>query len=382
VLRRAREVGSRGGAVAVLAAALGSVATSSLAHDLPLTRTLIQVGDDGSYAVDMIADLDALALGAPPGADSGELATALQALPPEQLERRVDQLRVLFQRRVRVLFDGEAAPPERVEFPEHGSEASRNGAEPTLLGLTARLSGRIPEGAATLAFRASRAFPPVQLSVRGAGGEALYDGILEAGGESDPISLAAPERPGARAVLARYVRLGLWHIVPEGVDHVLFVLGLVLLSPRLAPLLWQVSAFTAAHTLTLGLSSLGVVALSPAVVEPLIALSIAYVAVENCVVRELKPWRPLLVFGFGLLHGLGFAGVLGEIGLPPGERLAALLGFNVGVEGGQLLVIAATLLAVGWTRDRSWYRTRVAVPISLSIAAVGLTWAVERAFPS
>jgi len=365
--------------VVAAALALSLIASGSRAHNLELTRTRIQIAE-GSYAIEMTVDLDALALGAPPGTDSAELAAALRGMGEEELEERVEKLRVLFRRRVRVLFDGDPAPPEQVEFPERGGGGAGEGVEPTVLGLTARLTGRIPGGAESIAFRASRAFPPVQLSIRGPQGEALFDGILGAGTASDPLSLRAPEPPSRWAVFARYLRLGFWHIVPEGTDHILFVLGLVLLSPRLAPLMWQVSAFTAAHTLTLGLSSLGLVALPSSLVEPLIALSIAYVAIENSVVRELKPWRPALVFGFGLLHGLGFAGVLGEIGLPPGERLAALFAFNVGVEGGQLLVIGCALLGIGWARNRSWYRSRVTVPISLAIAGVGLLWAVQRSF--
>ena len=110
-------------------------------------------------------------------------------------------------------------------------------------------------------------------------------------------------------------------------------------------MLLQVTAFTIAHSITLGLSIYGIVSLPSRIVEPLIALSIAYVAIENLVTRELKPWRLALVFMFGLLHGLGFAGVLRELGLPRDEFLTALLTFNLGVEGGQLTVIALAMLA-------------------------------------
>ena len=111
------------------------------------------------------------------------------------------------------------------------------------------------------------------------------------------------------------------------------------------------TAFTVAHSITLGLSIYGVVALPPRVVEPLIALSIAYVAIENLITRELHAWRIGVVFLFGLLHGLGFAGVLRELGLPRGEFLTALLSFNVGVELGQLSVIAAAALVTRAVRE-------------------------------
>jgi hydrogenase/urease accessory protein HupE len=179
-------------------------------------------------------------------------------------------------------------------------------------------------------------------------------------------------------VLLDYTVLGFTHILPKGLDHILFVLGIFLLSARWRPLLYQVTAFTVAHSITLALSLYGIVSLPPSVVEPLIALSIVYVAVENILVSGLRPWRVWVVFAFGLLHGLGFAGVLTELGLPEGEFVPALVAFNVGVELGQLAVILLALAAVGWCRNRPWYRSRVVIPASLVIAATGAWWTVER----
>jgi hydrogenase/urease accessory protein HupE len=205
---------------------------------------------------------------------------------------------------------------------------------------------------------------------------------LEKDAESAPFPLAKEVVPPTRAeVVKLYLKLGFTHILPWGLDHVLFVLGIFLLSRRLKPILQQVTAFTVAHTLTLGLSIYGVISLPPSIVEPLIALSIVFVAVENIVTPELKPTRILLVFAFGLLHGLGFAGVLSELGLPRAEFLPALLSFNVGVEAGQLAVIGLATLLLGLPfQNRDWYRQRVVVPASCLIAAVGLYWSVERVF--
>jgi hydrogenase/urease accessory protein HupE len=185
-------------------------------------------------------------------------------------------------------------------------------------------------------------------------------------------------RPTRLEIIRLYLWLGYTHILPKGLDHILFVLGIFLLSPRLKTMLMQVTAFTIAHSITLGLSMYGVVSLSSRIVEPLIALSIAYVAVENLLTRELKPWRLALVFLFGLLHGLGFAGVLRELGLPRDEFLTALLTFNLGVEGGQLTIIAVAWLATASFAKRWWYRERVVIPVSLAIAATGLYWMVTR----
>jgi hydrogenase/urease accessory protein HupE len=164
-------------------------------------------------------------------------------------------------------------------------------------------------------------------------------------------------------------------------DHMLFVLGIYLLSRRARSVLLQVSAFTVAHSITLALSMYGVVTVAPRVVEPLIALSIAYVAVENIFVSELKSWRIALVFGFGLLHGMGFAGALRELGLPRREFVTALLTFNLGVEAGQLAVIGTAFLLVGWhCANRVWYRSRIVVPASMMIAGMAIYWTFERLY--
>jgi hypothetical protein len=181
-----------------------------------------------------------------------------------------------------------------------------------------------------------------------------------------------------------YLRLGFDHIVGLrdyrliGLDHILFVLGLFLLNQSWRPLLAQVTAFTVAHSITLALSTYGVVSLSPTIVEPLIALSIAYVAIENLLTTQLKPWRPLVVFTFGLVHGLGFAGVLRNLAVPKEDAILALVGFNAGVEFGQLAVIAVALLLVGWFREQTWYRWAIVIPASCLIALIGVYWTAER----
>lgn len=185
----------------------------------------------------------------------------------------------------------------------------------------------------------------------------------------------------AMEAFASYVPVGFDHIIPKGLDHILFVLGLFFLSAGLRALIWQISAFTLAHTVTLAAGALGWVVVSPAIVEPLIAASIVFVAVENIAFNKLNPWRPLVIFGFGLLHGLGFASVLGEFGLPQSQFIPALIGFNVGVEIGQLTIIAIAFLAVElWFRGRDWYRARVTIPASAVIAAIGAWWFIERVF--
>ncbi len=189
--------------------------------------------------------------------------------------------------------------------------------------------------------------------------------------------------------VAFYIRVGFQHILPKGLDHILFVLALFLASQRLKPLLLQVSAFTVAHTLTLGLAAAGVIAPPAGIVEPLIALTIAWAAAENLIFREMQPWRPLLAFGFGLVHGMGFAGAFGDLGLPPAIFWPALIGFNLGVEIGQLTVIGmafAVALSVRGILARAGrprlYRPVLVWPVSLLIGIAGLGWALQRAFPA
>ena len=354
---------------------LALVAHPAFGHSFRFTEATLALRPGGAFAVDVACDLDALALGVDAAADSAALAARIDAMSPAEREDLVSRLAELLKRRLRVRFDGEPVP-FTVSLPDRGG-ARAPGAAPTALGLVARLEGRVPEGAKTVSFFASRAFPPVRLTVVGTDGRPRPVEVLERGDTSAamPLEGGAPPAPG---VAARFVRLGFSHILPEGLDHVLFVLGLALLTSRLRPLLAQITAFTLAHTVTLGLAVYGVVSLPSRVVEPLIAASIVYVAVEN-LFRARASWvRLAVVFAFGLLHGLGFAGALSELGWPSGRKLLALVSFNVGVELGQLLVIALALLALSASNRLGLPRRRLEQALSLAIAVVGLVWTVQR----
>lgn len=176
----------------------------------------------------------------------------------------------------------------------------------------------------------------------------------------------------------KYLKSGFVHIIPMGIDHILFVLGLFLATLSMKKLFWQVTTFTVAHSITLALAATGVVSLSGSIVEPLIALSIVYVAYENVRKTEVDNSRLVLIFVFGLLHGLGFASVLQEFGLPTQSFVASLFAFNLGVEAGQLTVIAIAFALLFGIRNKPSYRMFVQVPGSLFIGLIGLYWTIER----
>ena len=311
---------------------LAILAAAAPAHEIGTTRVTVAFPEGRSYAIEIVTD-------------------------PQSLDEKLAAAGHSIQDRVKVIFDSTAVAP---------TVARAAG--------TIRLTGAIPPGARTFAWSYGWTFATYSLTI----GKATQ--WLEGGQTSAPVPLAAVRPPATRLqTLGRYVALGFTHIVPHGLDHVLFVLGIYLLSRRARSVLLQASAFTVAHSITLGLSLYDVISLPPAVVEPLIAISIAYVAIENIFLAELKSRRVALVFAFGLLHGMGFAGALQDVGLPRSEFLPALLGFNLGVEAGQLAVIAAAFLLVGRTfAARPWYRRRIVIPASATIACMAVYWTLER----
>ena len=330
---------------------------STLVFDMRLNIESFLAGIDQAA----VADTDAAAQAA--------TYDELHALPPAELDARFRDFWPQMADNITVRT-GEAVLPltlTAVDVPE------------TVDPEVARLSGiqftaPLPAGADAVQVGWIR--PYGSLVIRQMGVDDPYDGFLEAGAMSDPIALSGGNAMGGLATFLSYIPTGFDHIVPLGVDHILFVLGLFFLSTHLRPLIWQVSAFTLAHTITLALAALGYVTVPASIVEPLIALSIAYVAVENIFLRTLSPWRPFIIFGFGLLHGLGFASVLAQFGLPAQNFVPALIGFNIGVEIGQLCVIAVAYLCVYKAREYSRTGTRSVTAAALYMVASAAVLAI------
>ncbi len=365
------------------------------AHEVLPTIADMTVADDGTISLDLRINLEAFLAGVDLDSveDTDDDAAAadydaLRNLAPDALATRSTEIIASWNAHPLLSAEGPVTLTQQaLVIPGDVDFELPRVSEWTLVGqLPAGATGIVlnwPDGAGALVLRQQ-------------GVEAPYTGYLDGGQSSPEIALAGGDAQSPGAAFMSYIPVGFDHILPKGLDHILFVLGLFFLSTRWGPLLWQVSAFTLAHTVTLALGALGWVNIPGSIVEPLIAASIVYVAVENLFQRGLTRWRPLIIFGFGLLHGLGFASVLGEFGLPESQFIPALIGFNVGVELGQLTVIALAaliLLGCSWLARRSdlseaeapvgsyavMFRA-VSIPGSLIIALIGAYWCVERVF--
>jgi len=360
------------------------------AHALSLAQADAQFGSNGEFAVSIDFDVVAFMAGVEPSALRESQVQALSVEPSERFEATIAAVRERLQKEFKVLTqDGTEIPADRIELPP-GDVLKRaildsvtQRAQPS--NFVGELRGGLPSSAKEVRLQFPAVMGAVAVKMNMPGREAFA--ALQLPGEIGPpyevgeIRQAVPTPPMSRGqVLSRYLVLGFTHILPKGTDHILFVLGLFLLSTHFKPLLWQVTAFTIAHSITLGLAMYGVFSLPSKIVEPAIALSISFVAIENVFSSKLHAWRPAVVFFFGLIHGLGFASVLLELGLPRHQFGEALVAFNLGVECGQLTVIGAAALAAGWFFRKSWYRACVTIPASTIIAVIGLMWAYQRIF--
>lgn len=356
-----------------------ALAARVTAHDLERTTVHLTLAADGTFTLRLAHDpawlllrMESFAGGIPPEAATPEARDArLAALAADALDRVVlfvemtDAAGATASHEVRPTSSTYTPPPAEVPAGQFALAAYT-------------LSGRLPPEARRVRWYYGMVADPYPFTITLADGSTLTEWV-QGDAWSTSLPLGGPfATPTVFARLGEYLALGYTHILPKGLDHILFVVGLFLLSARWRPVLAQVTTFTVAHSLTLALALYGLVSLPARVVEPLIALSIVYVAVENLRTQTLTRARIALVFLFGLLHGLGFAGVLTGLALPRADVALGLVGFNLGVEAGQLTVIAAVALAIGWWRDRPWYHRRIVVPASLAIAAVGTYWTMTR----
>lgn len=344
-----------------LCAMLGLFAAPSHAHDPALSgiRVLYRSHD---VVVSVMTHLSRLRRAEGRGAD---------AMTPTETDAAV-------RRRLRVRFDGKAfVPSQATVLTDNNADAlswqSVTSAPLKNCEVLSRLYPEDPQSRTVVSLLRD--------------GQTVQETLMDA---AHPDFLKSQPAPSQGAVALRFLQQGILHIL-SGPDHILFVLGLLLLGGSLKSLLRTITAFTLAHSLTLSLAATGVFHPSPRLVEPLIALSIVAIAIENLRTRDpralsagtKRDLRPFYAFGFGLIHGFGFAGALAEVGLPRASLGAALASFNVGVELGQATIILLAVPLLSWfLQHRPASFPRVLIAGSVAIGLVGAFWFVTRLAPA
>jgi len=380
--------------------------TPALSHEIRPAIVDINLDDNGHYTMTIKVNLEAMIAGIGPSvsntneSENAQRYDDLRVMPPDYLAQEFLLFEPTLIENIDLRFDNQVQTMavKNVDIPPVGDlELARDS--------VLHFSGNIPAGSKTLQWKWHKRFGNAALRISSPSQPELYSTYLLDGKQSEAIPLSNTSKADNTAcdeaqksknpggcinsasntfmskwnVFKNYLEVGFVHIIPKGLDHILFVVGLFLLSTSLRPLLIQVTTFTLAHSVTLALGIYGIINIPASIVEPLIAASIVYVSIENIFLKHLSKWRPVVVFLFGLLHGLGFASVLTEIGLSPNNFVTGLVAFNLGVEFGQLTVIAICFLLVGiWFGKKPWYHQRITVPASIVIALIATYWFFER----
>lgn len=391
---------------AILAVSFTAAAWSHPVPDLPVRS---HFASDGSAEIRI--EVDPRGFSDNPEAINYFQKTAIESLPAEKVREMKDTADVFVGQRLRFFFDpiGEVKPKLTWEFRKLGDggipfetddATLLKGDETVLVGSwkTKVIAGMTGFRIEALALTPGKMGSPLSVMfVNFIGGKQVERyGVLYPGETSFTLDLTEQgilSKPGVRtegsvgvkatsgdwlSLFFSEIKRGFAHVIPHGLDHILFVLGVFLMTRKWKPLVLQVSTFTLAHTLTLWLASAGYVKLAPSIVEPVIAASIVVVALENVVHKNYTHWRLLIVFAFGLIHGLGFAAAMAPRLDSKSSLVVGLLGINLGVEFGQLAVISLALIATGWISDSKKYRRLVVIPGSLVIAAMGIWWVIQR----
>lgn len=381
---------TRVGWVLLVTVLMSTIATPVRAHPASVAAATARIDRSGEVELGLNIDVLAWALNDSPVRVPDRAMLALLEGSDAALEIRLDQARARMAHQLYLVADGQRLAVSKLDTPSvrdiravlaHASQIRL----PVLLACHATFA--LPPQTQCVSFGFPEVVGPLMLTVECPNAEPYSEALSEGATTGEiPVQIApqaAVHRSGLGLFLlqfGQFIRLGFNHIIPMGWDHVLFVLGLFLLGGRISTLLWQVSVFTLAHSVTLGLALYGVLQARASIVEPLIAASILLVAIDNLRGPRLHAWRLAVIFVFGAIHGLGFAGALQQLALPRGEYLWALAGFNVGIEVGQFAVVSAAMLSVGWWRRSEKYRRWVVIPGSVCIGCIAIFWTLTRTF--
>jgi hydrogenase/urease accessory protein HupE len=339
-----------------------TAASSADAHPVPFSYVDLKIGGDAidgtlvAHIFDVAHDL---------GVEPAE-----RLLDSAFLQQRAQAAIALVAPRLTVSADGRPLA------------ASWSGVEPVADRQSIRFHVRYalgaPAGTVTVAAVMFPYDPIHQTFVNIYEGDALTQAILDRG--RSQFEYFAGTRQGAAAVIKRFVPSGIHHIL-IGPDHLLFLVGLLLLGGSIRQLAVVVTAFTIAHSITLSLAALNIVTPPARLIEPAIALSIVYVGADNLLIKDGRDMRAWIAFAFGFIHGFGFANVLREMDLPSRALGWSLFSFNIGVEIGQLAVVLVVASALAVLRARSAaFGRQVVVVGSIVVIAAGAFWFVQRVF--
>lgn len=360
---------------------LSLITNVTIAHELRPSIINMTVTDNAIKTTRLMVNLESLIAGIEPEhentteSENSEQYEQLRTLTPEQLAEAFETFKPSFESLFNLTtLQGESIPvlASIGNIPAVGD--TRVARDTELL-----LALQWPEQALGFKWQWDASLGDVIVRVNSGGNTLDHAELVRQGDQSDAVVIGTVSQASLGEVVIDYLKSGFVHIVPRGLDHILFVIAIFLMSPAWRPLLWQISVFTVAHSITLVLGTIGIINLSGPWVEALIAASIVWLCIENIISNKVQQRRLWVIFVFGLLHGLGFASVLLQVGLTTSHYMAALVAFNVGVEIGQIVVVGLCLLLIAsWASSKPWYRTRIVMPGSLAIAAVAGFWVVER----
>ena len=369
------------GLLALLVLALSALPAA--AHNLPYSLATIAVEADGHYRLELNCHTAALIVGLPQMHLSPENRAQFAALPDAEIEAREAAMSDYLGQALGIYADGRRQPTPPRRFPPVAEIRADAAQTPASQSTSAPivLIGELPPGVQRLELVMPENLGTVLLQLRSAG-EPISMQALTPAQRSQPYDLHL--KTSLWVAVQQYLRLGIGHIL-SGPDHLVFVLGLLMITPNRWSLLKTISAFTVAHSITLAIATLGGLTLSQPLIDMLIGLSILFLGVELVRMKRggtsltiRHPWAA--AFAFGLLHGLGFASGLSVAGLPHAQIPLALLLFNVGVEIGQLVFVGGVLGLMAGFRlmGVAWPRAVARAP-AYTVAGLGAFWAAQYA---
>jgi hypothetical protein len=344
------------------------------AHEAGTTRVSIAFDENRSYRIDIVTDASALA-------EKLEASAGRQLpmnAPPPLVERIVRSSDDVFRRRLKIQFDDVQSQPDVAYRVDPAVDAT------SVAGVTITMSGQVPTRSHRFTWSYGWTFTSYVLTLEDRDSETPVVQTLEGDQASAPFSLKPPPtrtdrvRTTLRSAV-RYASAGWTAVLPHGIDHVMFVLGVYFLSRRAKSGICHLGAFMVASSLAAGLASFGLVGIPTRVLAPLVGLSIAYIAIENLVAAENATRRVPIIFGFGFLHGIGSTAAFSAAGLPRTGLTTAVLSFNLGLQAGIVSTAATAFLLVGWHyAGEEWYRNRIVLPASTLLGCTAVYWMIVR----